>query len=57
MVLDLDALYVERYLTAFLISVLDSVSLRDAVGFRARRGIGNLIVSPDEGKPLEFLLN
>ena len=38
MVLELDTLYVGNYLTAFPISVLDAVSLRDAVGFMARRG-------------------
>ena len=55
MVLELDTLFVGNYLTAFPISVLDSVSLHDAVGFMARRGIGNLIVSTDEGKPLGIL--
>jgi len=55
MVLELDTLYVGNYLTAFPISVLDAVSLRDAVGFMARRGIGNLIVSADDGEPLGIL--
>ncbi len=55
MVLELDALLVGNYLTAFPISVLDDVSLRDAVGFMARRGIGNLIVSTNEGEPLGIL--
>lgn len=55
MVLDLDALSVGSCLIAFPISVLDNVSLRDAVGFMARRGIGNRIISTDEGKPLGIL--
>ena len=55
MPLELDTLFVGNYLTAFPISVLDSTSLRDAVGFMARRGIGNLIVSTDEGAPLGIL--
>ncbi|MDH3341720.1 MAG: hypothetical protein OEL84_10630 [Nitrosopumilus sp.] len=58
MVLELDTLSVGNYLTAFPISVLDTVSLHDAVGFMARRGIGNLIVSTDDMvNPSEFLLN
>ena len=36
MVLELNALFVGNYLTAFPISVLDTVSLPDAVGFMAR---------------------
>lgn len=55
MVLELDTLFVGNYLTAFPISVLDNVSLQDAVGFMARRGIGNLIVSNDDGDPLGIL--
>jgi len=55
MVLELNTLYVGNYLTAFPISVLDTVSLCDAVGFMARRGIGNLIVSTDDGEPLGIL--
>lgn len=55
MVLELNTLFVGNYLTAFPISVLDSVSLRDAVGFMARRGIGNLIVSTNDGEPLGIL--
>lgn len=55
MVLELNTLFVGNYLTAFPISVLDSVSLRDAVGFMVRRGIGNLIVRTNDGKPLGIL--
>ena len=55
MVLELDTLFVGNYLTAFPISVLDTVSLHDAVGFMARRGIGNLIVSTDKGESLGIL--
>ena len=55
MPLELDTLFVGNYLTAFPISTLDSTSLRDAVGFMARRGIGNLIVNTDESKPLGIL--
>ena len=55
MPLELDTLFVGNYLTAFPISVLDTVSLPDAVGFMARRGIGNLIVSTEEGEPLGIL--
>lgn len=53
--LELDTLFVGNYLTAFPISVLSDVSLREAVGFMARRGIGNLIVSTEEGEPLGIL--
>jgi CBS domain-containing protein len=55
LVLETDALFVGNFLTAFPISVLDTVSLPEAVGFMARRGIGNLIVNTDEGKLLGIL--
>ena len=43
---------VGNYMTAYPISVLPEVSLLEAIGFMARRGIGNLILSKDDGTPL-----
>jgi CBS domain-containing protein len=46
---------VGNYMTAYPISVLPDVSLDEAIGFMARRGIGNLIVSEEDGTPLGIL--
>lgn len=45
-------LTVGNYMTAFPISVLPDVSIPETVGFMARRGIGNIVVSEDDGTPL-----
>jgi predicted transcriptional regulator len=42
-------------MTAYPVSVLSEVSLFEAIGFMARRGIGNMIVTDDEGTPLGIL--
>ena len=55
MTLHVDELPVGNYMTAYPISVLPEVSLLDAVGFMARRGIGNLILSKDDGTPLGII--
>lgn len=55
MALDLETLVVGNYMTAYPISVLPEVSLPECVSFMARRGIGNLIVSTEEGDPLGVL--
>ncbi len=48
MALELDSLLVGNYMTAYPISVLPEVSLPKAVGFMAKNGIGNLIVSTED---------
>jgi CBS domain-containing protein len=55
MVLEVTDLVVGNYMTAYPISVLPDVSLSGAISFMARRGIGNLIVSKDDGTPLGIL--
>jgi len=55
MVLELETLFVGNYMTAYPISVLPEVSLPECIRFMARRGIGNLIVSTEEGDPLGVL--
>jgi len=55
MVLELEALFVGNYMTAYPISVLPEVSLPECISFMAKRGIGNLIVSTEEGDPLGVL--
>jgi CBS domain-containing protein len=55
MVLHVTDLPVGNYMTAYPISVLPDVSLDEAIGFMARRGIGNLIVSEEDGTPLGIL--
>lgn len=55
MVLEVENLPVGNYMTAFPLSVLPEVSLSESVDFMARRGIGNLIVSDDEGNVLGIL--
>ena len=52
MALQIKDLPIGNYMTAFPISVLPDVSLSDAVSFMARRGIGSLIVSKEDGFPL-----
>lgn len=52
MALQIKDLPIGNYMTAFPISVLPDVSLSDAVSFMARRGIGSLIVSKEDGSPL-----
>ena len=48
-------LTIGNYMTAFPISVLPEVSLLDTVSFMARRGIGNIVVTHDDGTPLGIL--
>ncbi len=48
-------LTVGNYMTAFPISVLPEVSLFETVNFMARRGIGNIVVTRDDGTPLGIL--
>ena len=48
-------LTVGNYMTAFPISVLPEVSLFETVNFMARRGIGNIVVSHDDGTPVGIL--
>src|SRR3972149_3460609 len=55
MVLHVTDLPVGNYMTAYPISVLPDVSLGEAIGFMARRGFGNLIVSEEDGTPLGIL--
>ena len=55
MILELETLFVGNYMTAYPISVLPEVSLSECINFMARRGIGNLIVSTEEGDPLGVL--
>jgi len=55
MVLHVTDLPVGNYMTAYPISVLPDVSLGESIGFMARRGIGNLIVSEEDGTPLGIL--
>ena len=55
MVLELESLLVGNYMTAYPISVLPEVPLPECISFMARRGIGNLIVSTEEGDPLGVL--
>lgn len=55
MTLHVDELPVGNYMTAYPISVLPEVSLINAIGFMARRGIGNLILSKDDGTPLGII--
>lgn len=55
MSLDVSELRVGNYMTAFPLSVLPEVGLYDAACFMARRGIGNLIVSDNDGTPLGIL--
>lgn len=55
MVLRVEDLPVGNYMTAFPLSVLPDVSLIEATDFMARRGIGNLIVSTDDGQALGIL--
>lgn len=45
-------LVVGNYMTAFPISVLPEVSIQEIIGFMARRGIANIVVSEDDGAPL-----
>src|SRR3970282_2865710 len=55
MVLHITDLPVGNYMTADPISALPDVSLGEAIGFMARRGFGNLIVSEEDGTPLVIL--
>ena len=55
MVLHVTDLPVGNYMTAYPISALPDVSLGEAIGFMARRGFGNLIVSEEDGTPLGIL--
>jgi CBS domain-containing protein len=55
MVLHVTDLPVGNYMTAYPISVLPDVSLGETIGFMARRGIGKLIVSEEDGTPLGIL--
>jgi len=48
-------LTVGQYMTSYPVSVLPEVSLFEAINFMARRGIGNIIVSDDNGTPLGIL--
>lgn len=54
MTLELESLLVGNYMTPYPISVLPEVSLLKSVGFMAKNGIGNLIVSTDD-EPLGIL--
>jgi len=45
-------LVVGNYMTAFPLSVLSEVSIPEVIGFMARQGIGNIVVSGDDGVPL-----
>ena len=47
--LSISDLTIGNYMTAFPISVLPDVSIPETIGFMARRGIGNVVVSNDEG--------
>lgn len=51
-VLKISDLVVGNYMTAFPLSVLSEVSITETIGFMARRGIGNIVVSDDDGVPL-----
>lgn len=53
--LEATKLTVGNYMTAFPVSVLAEVALSEAIGFMARRGIGNILVSDDEGIPQGIL--
>lgn len=48
-------LTVGNYMTAFPISVLPEISLFETVSFMARRGIGNIVVTHDDGTPTGIL--
>jgi CBS domain-containing protein len=48
-------LSVGNYMSAFPISVLAGVPISEVVSFMARRGIGNIVVSNEEGDPLGVL--
>lgn len=50
--LKISDLVVGNYMTAFPLSVLPEVSIPEVIGFMARRGIGNIVVSGDDGTPL-----
>lgn len=53
--LEATELSVGNYMSAFPISVLAEVPIFEVVGFMARRGIGNVVVSNEEGNPLGVL--
>lgn len=50
--LKISDLVVGNYMTAFPLSVLAEVSIPEIIGFMARRGIANVVVSDDDGMPL-----
>lgn len=50
--LKISDLSVGNYMTAFPLSVLSEVSISETVGFMARHGIGNIVISDDDETPL-----
>ncbi len=48
-------LTVGQHMTAYPVSVLPEISLFETINFMARRGIGNILVTEDDGTPLGIL--
>jgi CBS domain-containing protein len=53
--LKISDLTVSQYMTAYPLSVLPEISLFETISFMARRGIGNIIVTKEDGTPLGIL--